>query len=278
MRTISADLVYSAISDLIAKTVRVLPNDVLLALDQAQKDESHPQAKEILAQLLQNAAYAKAENLPLCQDTGLAVFFVEHGEDVRLSGAGLHETLTRAVVTAYGAYLRKSMCHPFSRVNTGNNTPISLHIEMKPGDMLKIGFLPKGGGADNMSRCAMLPPSAGKQGIIDFILQTVAEAGSNPCPPIIAGIGIGGSFDQAPIAAKKMLLREIGTQSPDPEAAELEQTLLAALNNLNIGPGGLGGHTTCLAVFVDIQPCHIASLPVAVNIQCNSVRRGVIEF
>lgn len=278
MRIIPAEQVFSAIRDLISRTMRVLPGDVLRALEESKKNELLPQAKETLNQLLQNAAYAQAEGLPLCQDTGMAVFFVEHGEDVRLGGAGLHETLTKATSAAYGKYLRNSMCHPFSRANTGNNTPISLHVNLTPGDRIKIGFLPKGGGAENMSCCAMLTPSAGRQGIIDFVLQTVANAGPNPCPPIIVGVGIGGSFDQAPIHAKKVLFREIGSPNPDAEAETLERTLLAELNGMNIGPGGLGGQTTCLAVFVDIQPCHIASLPVAVNIQCNSARRGVIEF
>ena len=204
---------------------------------------------------------------------------MKHGEDVRLEGGTLRETLTRATADAYRTgHLRNSMCHPLTRANTGDNTPIVLHVDLAPGDELTIRFLPKGGGAENMSRCAMFPPSRGREGIKDFVRRVVAEAGPNPCPPVIVGVGVGGTFDLAPALAKEALLRPLGTPNPDPEAALLERELLPELNRLCIGPGGMGGDATCLAVHVRLHPCHIASLPVAVNIQCNAARYGEVHF
>lgn len=279
MRYLSADLVRQALTTLILATSRALPPDVEQAMRAAHTAESSPQGREILRQLLENADYARASGLPLCQDTGTAVFFVEHGEDVRLQGGSLHGVLTAATVQAYReGFLRNSMCHPFSRANTGDNTPIILHTELVPGDELRISFLPKGGGAENMSRCTMLSPSQGRAGVKEFVIHTVAEAGPNPCPPIIVGVGVGGTFDLAPALAKQALLHPLGSPNPDSEAALLERELLAGIRCLGIGPGGLGGDTTCLAVQVRIHPCHIASLPVAVNIQCNAARRGEITF
>lgn len=279
MRHLSAEAVREAITALILTVSRGLPPDVRAGLAAARQTETSPSGREILRQLLENADYAQAAGLPVCQDTGTAVFFVEHGEDVRLTGGTLRDTLTRATVDAYRAgYLRNSMCHPFTRANTGDNTPIVLHTELVPGDGLTIRFLPKGGGAENMSRCAMFAPARGREGVADFVLTTVAEAGPNPCPPIIVGVGVGGTFDLAPALAKRALLRPLGAPSPDPDAACLERELLAAINRLPIGPGGLGGDATCLAVHVCLHPCHIASLPVAVNIQCNAARRGEVSF
>jgi fumarate hydratase subunit alpha len=204
---------------------------------------------------------------------------VEHGEDVRLEGASLRRTLTDAARAAYSrGNLRASVCHPFSRANTGDNTPIVLHTELVPGDGMVIRFLPKGGGAENMSRCAMLSPADGREGVVRFVINAVAEAGPNPCPPILVGVGVGGSFEQAPLLAKQALVRPLGDPNPDPEAGELETELLARLNRLSIGPGGLGGDATCLAAHLIVAPCHIASLPVAVNIQCNAARRGELRF
>lgn len=277
MRTLSAINVHDTVVALILAVSRSLPPDMLAALRRAHATETSPQGQEVLRQLLENADYAAASGLPLCQDTGTAVFFVEHGESLRLEGGTLHETLTAATAHAYRTgFLRASMCHPFTRVNTGDNTPISLHTELVPGDSLRISFLPKGGGAENMSRCAMLTPSKGRQGIKDFVLSTVKDAGPNPCPPIIVGLGVGGTFDLAPTLAKHALLRPVGQPSLDPEAAALEQELLAEINALRIGPGGFGGLHTCLALHAELRPCHIASLPVAVNIQCNSARRGEV--
>lgn len=279
MRNVSASLLHDAVVGLILAVSRRLPPDVLAALNRALETERAPQGREVLRQILENAAYAERSGLPVCQDTGTAVFFVEHGEDVRLSGGTLRETLTGATAEAYRAgFLRASMCHPFSRVNTGDNTPIILHTELTPGDRITVRFLPKGGGAENMSRCAMFSPSRGRQGVRDFVISTVAEAGPNPCPPLLVGVGVGGTFDLAPTLAKKALLRPAGEPSADPEAAALEQELKEAINRLPIGPGGLGGDVTCLAVHVALHPCHIASLPVAVNIQCNAARRGEVTL
>lgn len=279
MRYLPVTHVHDTVVALILAASRALPPDMLEALRRAHTTETSPHGQEVLRQLLENADYAASSGLPLCQDTGTAVFFVEHGEDVRLDGGTLRETLTAATAHAYSiGFLRASMCHPFSRANTGDNTPISLHTELVPGDKLRISFLPKGGGAENMSRCAVFAPAKGRQGIKDFVLSTVKDAGPNPCPPIIVGLSVGGTFDLAPALAKHALLRPVGQPSPDPDAATLEQELLAEINALCIGPGGFGGVNTCLAVHAELRPCHIASLPVAVNIQCNSARRGEVLF
>ena len=277
MRIISAERLRQAVEALILSVSRSLPSDVRAALQSALAEESSVQGREILRQLLANADYAEATGLPLCQDTGTAVFFVEMGEDARIDGAGLQATLETATRNAYASgYLRNSMCHPLTRANTGDNTPISLHLDLVAGDGLRIRFLPKGGGAENMSRCAMFAPSRGISGIRDFVLDTVRQAGPNPCPPIIVGMGVGGTFDLAPTIAKKALLMPLDMPNPDPDAAALEAELLDAINRMPIGPGGLGGTRTCLGVRLLLRPCHIASLPVAVNIQCNAARRGEI--
>lgn len=279
MRFVSADTVRQRVTELILAVSRGLPPDVLDALRAAHGTERSPQGREILRQLLDNAAYAADSGLPVCQDTGSAVFFVRHGEDLRLAGGTLRDTLTRATADAYRmGYLRNSMCHPLTRANTGDNTPLILHLDLVPGDGLTVRFLPKGGGAENMSRCAMFSPAQGRAGVKAFVRTVVAEAGPNPCPPVIVGVGVGGTFDLAPVLAKEALLRPLGSPNPDPEAALLERELLSELNDLPIGPGGLGGDTTCLAVHVRLHPCHIASLPVAVNIQCNAARHGEVSF
>lgn len=277
MRTLLATELVQRVSEMVMASSRHLPPDVLAALQKAHAREVSAPAKAVLEQLLENARYAAAVNLPLCQDTGAAVFFVEHGEGLRLSGGTLHESLTEATRTAYAqAFLRASICHPLSRANTGDNTPIFLHTELVPGEALRITFLPKGGGAENMSRCSVFPPAKGRDGVKDFVHETVRLAGPNPCPPLIVGVGIGGSFDSVPTMAKQSLLRPLDEENPDPEAAALEAELLEELNALPIGAGGMGGNNTCLGVRVLLRPCHIASLPVAVNIQCNSARRGVV--
>lgn len=279
MRLVPADTVRQRVTELILAVSRELPPDVARALAAAHARESSPRGREILRQLQENAACAAATGLPLCQDTGNAVFFVTHGEDVRLTGGSLRETLTRATADAYRmGYLRNSMCHPLTRANTGDNTPIVLHLDLVPGDELTVRFLPKGGGAENMSRCAMFAPAKGREGVKDFVRRVVAEAGPNPCPPIIVGVGVGGTFDLAPALAKEALLRPLGSPNPDDDAALLEQELLTEISALGIGPGGLGGDCGCLAVHVRLHPCHIASLPVAVNIQCNAARHGEVSF
>jgi fumarate hydratase subunit alpha len=256
-----------------------LGEDVLFCFQQALQKEVSPVGKEILGQLIENARIAKEEHLPMCQDTGLAVIFLEIGQDLHLIGGDLKEAVNQGVREGYGeGYLRKSSCHPFSRANTGDNTPAVIYTDIVPGDRLKIWVVPKGGGSENMSRLFMLPPSAGIAGIKEKIVETVREAGPNPCPPTIIGVGIGGTFEQAALQAKKSLLRPIGTANPDPELDQLEKEVLDLINKLGIGPQGLGGRTTSLGVHIRLLPCHIASLPVAVNIQCHASRHKEVTL
>ena len=250
-----------------------LGEDVLDCFQKALEKEVSPVGKETLKQLIENAGIAREEHIPICQDTGLAVIFLEIGQDIHLTGGDLKEAVNLGVRRGYGdGYLRKSSCHPFTRANTGDNTPAVIYIDLVPGDRLKIWVVPKGGGSENMSRIFMLPPSAGLAGIKEKVVETVKEAGPNPCPPTIIGVGIGGTFEQAALQAKKALLRPLGTTNPDPELDRIEMDLLGLINKLGIGPQGLGGRITSLAVHVRLLPCHIASLPVAVNVQCHASR------
>lgn len=279
MRTISSKHIYSTMKEVIKDVGVNLPDDVEEALKQAYESEESETAKEILSQLLENAKLARTEKLPLCQDCGVGVFFVEIGDEVKIEGEHISDCLSKAMVDAYQeGYFRKSMCDPFTRKNTGDNTPAMIHYELVKGDVLKISFMAKGGGSENMSRCTMLTPASGWEGIKEFVVKRVAEAGPNPCPPIMVGIGIGGTFDYAPILAKKALFRPIFDKHPDPDIAKKEEELLTAINNLEIGPMGLGGKTTALAVKINVSPCHIASLPLAVNIQCHSARYKEVVF
>jgi len=247
--------------------------DLLRALARGAEAEESESGREIFRQLLENARIAREEHIPMCQDCGLAVVFVELGQDVHLVGGGLTDAIQEGVRQGYGeGYLRKSLCHPLTRANTGDNTPAVIHTEVVPGDGLRLIVVPKGGGSENMSRLYMLKPAEGVAGIKEKVVATVREAGPNPCPPIIVGVGIGGTFERAALLAKKALLRELGLPHADPEIAALEQELLKEINDLGIGPAGLGGRITALAVNVLMQPCHIASLPVAVNIQCHASR------
>ena len=247
--------------------------DLLRALARGAAAEESESGREIFRQLLENASIAKEERVPLCQDCGLAVVFVELGQDVQLVGGSFEAAIHEGIRQGYGeGYLRKSLCHPLTRANTGDNTPAVIHTEIVPGDRLKLIVVPKGGGSENMSRVHMLKPAEGWAGVKEKVVGTVREAGPNPCPPIIVGVGIGGTFEQAAYLSKKSLLRELGLPNADPELARLEEELLLAVNELGIGPQGLGGRITALAVHLLMQPCHIASLPVAVNIQCHSSR------
>jgi len=273
MRTIDAQTVIDTVAEMCIQANRELPGDVLKKLEDCQAAEENPAARETLRQLLENAALARESGLPLCQDCGLAVFFVEMGEDVRVAGMGLRQAINEGMVKGYReGYLRKSSCDPFTRANTGDNSPAVIHFDLVPGDRLKISMMAKGGGSENMSRVMMFPPAAGWKGLREFIINRVAESGPNPCPPILVGVGIGGNFETSAINSKKALLREVDDIHPDPEVAELERELLASINKLNIGPMGLGGKTTCLGVKIAVAPCHLASLPLAVNIQCHSAR------
>ncbi len=279
MRTIPAAEITRAVARLCVDANLALPPDVALALRGAKERENSPSGREILAQLEENARLAALHRLPLCQDTGQAVFFVELGNELRIEGASLAQAINAGVAQGYGqGRLRKSLCHPLTRQNTGDNTPASIHISSVPGSGLRIFFMAKGGGSENKSRLVMLPPSAGWAGIKDFVLESVRLAGPDPCPPVILGLGIGGSFDLAPLLAKKALLRPLDVPNPEAELRPLEEELLLAVNSLNIGPMGLGGLVSCLGVKINMAPCHIASLPVALNIQCHSSRHAEIEL
>jgi len=275
MREIKTAEITKTVSTLCQQANFELGEDVLAALKKALKNEVSPLGKETLSQLIDNARVAKEEKLPLCQDCGTAVVFLEIGQEVHISGGDLNTAVEEGVRQGYDeGYLRKAMVNqPFSdRVNTGDNTPAVIHTEIVPGDKLKITVMPKGGGAENMSQLAMLLPNQGSQGIIELVAHTVDEAGGNACPPLIIGVGIGGTTDKAMLLAKKALLRKVGQPSPDPEVARLEREILAEVNALGIGPMGYGGSTTALAVHALVTGAHIVSLPVAVNLQCHSAR------
>jgi fumarate hydratase subunit alpha len=275
MREIKAKEISKTISTLCQEANFGLGEDVLNALKKALNTEQSPLGKETLSQLIENAKLAKAENLPLCQDCGTAVIFLEIGQDVHITGGNLYTAVEEGVRQGYDqGCLRKAMVRqPFSaRVNTRDNTPPVIHAEIVPGDKLRITVLPKGAGAENMSKLAMLLPNQGSQGIIELVVKTVDEAGGNACPPLIIGVGVGGTSDKAMLMAKKALLRKVGQPSPDPEIAQLEKAILGRVNELGIGPMGYGGSTTALAVHAEVWPAHIGSLPVAVNLQCHSAR------
>jgi fumarate hydratase subunit alpha len=275
MREIKAKDITETVARLSKEANFYLGEDVIAALKKARQQEESPAGRQILDQLLENAGIAAKEQMPLCQDCGLAVVFVEMGQDAHITGGELVQAINDGVSKGYAeGYLRKSAVkQPFSaRVNTKDNTPAIIHTEVVPGDKLKITIAPKGGGSENMSRFTVLKPAQGRQGVIDFVVNAVDEAGSNPCPPTIVGVGIGGTAEKAMIMAKRALLREVGKPSADPEVAELEKELLQRINSTGVGPGGVGGRITSLAVHVETFPAHIASLPVAVNIQCHSAR------
>jgi fumarate hydratase subunit alpha len=273
MKEISAKEVTDTVERLFIEANVHLGQDVVDALESALRTEESPEGREVLSQLLENASIAKREGIPICQDTGMAVVFVEMGQDVHLVGGSLEEAINEGVRRGYKkGNLRKSVCHPLKRTNTGDNTPAFVHLEVVPGEHIRIVAMPKGGGGENMSQVAMLTPAVGREGIIDFVLNVVREAGPNPCPPVILGIGIGGTFDKAALLSKKALLRPVGSLHRDEEVAALEREILSRVNDLGIGPQGYGGRTTALAAHVEIMPCHIASIPVAVNVQCHASR------
>ncbi len=279
MRKIHVDSITDAVRELCIKANTELGDDVISALKNAIELEVSPAGKDILKRLLENAQIAKEQRIPICQDTGYAVVFVEMGQDVQIVGGSLKDAITEGVRQGYEkGYLRKSICHCFSRKNTGDNTPPVIHFDIVPGDKFKLTVAPKGGGSENMSRVTMLTPAVGLDGVKKFVVERVRESGPNPCPPTIVGVGIGGTFEQAAILAKKSLLRPVGEHSRDPEIANIEKELLEEINKLGIGPQGLGGYVTSLAVHIEMMPCHIASLPVAVNIQCHAARHKEMEL
>jgi len=273
MREVNVKLITEKVKELCMEANTNLGEDVLQAFDRAMEKEESPLGIEILKELKENARIAREEKVAICQDTGFAVIFVKLGQDVHLVGGDLREAIFEGVRQGYrDGYLRKSICHPFTRANTGDNTPAIIHTEVVPGEKVKITVAPKGGGSENMSRVTMLTPSDGKEGIKRYVVQRVKESGSNPCPPTIVGVGIGGTFEQAALLAKKSLLRLLGRKNPDPELEKFESEILTEINQLGIGPQGLGGRTTSLAVHILMMPCHIASFPLAVNIQCHAQR------
>ncbi len=283
MRTIKYEDVVKSVKNMIMHTATNLPQDALNALKKAYEEEKSPVAKKVIEQLLENAKIAKEEKKPLCQDTGLAVFFVKVGEDLKIEGGSLKDAINEGTELGYKeGYLRASTCDCFTRENLkdkiGYNLPAIIHFDLVEGDKLEIEYAAKGGGSENVSRAKVLAPAQGKQGIIDFVKEVISQAGPNPCPPIIVGIGIGGTFEKAAISSKHALFREAGTPNPDPELDEFEKEILYELNNLGIGAMGMGGTQTVLAVHIEKNPCHIASLPVSVNVQCHSSRHSHIEL
>jgi fumarate hydratase subunit alpha len=283
MRVVEFDDVVNAIKNMIKVTATNLPEDTLKALEEAYENEKSPVAKEVIAQLLENAKIARDEERPLCQDTGLAVFFVKVGEDVKINGGTLKEAINKGTELGYEeGYLRASTCEPFTRANLkdkiGYNLPAIIHFDLVEGDKIDIEYAAKGGGSENVSRAKVLPPAAGKEGVIEFVKEVISDAGGNPCPPITVGVGIGGTFEKAAISSKHALFRDVGTKNPDPELDELEQTILEEVNKLGIGAMGMGGTKTALAVHIEANPCHIASLPVSVNVQCHSSRHAHITI
>lgn len=280
MRTIDVAEVTAAVRKMVVEANCVLGDDMVGALAEAQQREMSPLGRRVIEHLRRNADIAAAESLPLCQDTGISVFFVELGQDLRLTGGLLGDAIQEGVRRGYAeGYLRKSIVkNPFDRVNTGDNTPAVIHYDITPGDRLKITFTAKGGGSENMSAVKMLTPADGAEGMMNFVVAHVKKSGANPCPPIIAGVGIGGDFEKSAILAKKALLRPVGEPSSDQATAALERELLGRINATGIGPEGLGGTTTALAAHIETWPCHIATLPVAVNIGCHAYRHKTVTL
>ncbi|MCC8109133.1 MAG: fumarate hydratase [Planctomycetes bacterium] len=276
MRELSADTITSAVRDMCIKANLELPKDVADCIRTRSHEEPWPAAKDTLEKLVENINIAHNDKMPLCQDTGMAVVLVELGQDVHITGAYLVDAINKGVRQGYDqGFLRKSVvADPLRRKNTGDNTPALVHVDIVPGDKVKITVAPKGFGSENMSRLVMLAPSAGENGVKDFVVETAKIAGPNPCPPIVVGVGIGGSFDRVAVLAKKALQRPIDQPNPDPYYAEMEKELRDRINALGIGPQGFGGETTVLGVNIEVFPTHIAGLPVAVNINCHVTRHA----
>lgn len=272
MRTVSTKEIEDCVYGLARKACLTLTSSCRAALENALARETGA-AKFALSTLLENEKTAQAEGMPVCQDTGMSVVLIELGQEVALTGAPLARAVDEGVRRAYAdGNFRKSVCDPLTRVNTGDNTPAHLHVEITAGDKIKITFLPKGFGSENMSKLYMLTPAEGREGVLRAITDTVKTAGSRPCPPVYVGVGIGGSFDGCALLAKKALTREVGSRNPRKDVAEIEEEALARINGLGIGAQGFGGKVTAVGVSCEIAPTHIAGLPVAVNIQCHCVR------
>ncbi len=273
MREIQASRIAETVSRLCIEANTHLPGDMKRRIQDCRECETWPVAREILDQIVENYEIADAQNVPICQDTGMACVFLEIGQEVYVNGS-IEEAVHEGVREGYKkGYLRKSVVRdPLDRVNTGDNTPAMIYYDMVPGDRIKITVAPKGFGSENMSQIKMLRPSDGVEGVKDFVLKVVSDAGPNPCPPIVVGVGVGGTFDKAALLAKKALMRSVDERNPEEFYASLEQELLEKINALGIGPQGFGGRTTALAVNIEKMPTHIAGLPVAVNINCHVTR------
>ena len=273
MRVLDLNELSNKVKEMLIDGCENIPCNVLEAIKNMQSEEENPLAKAVLGNIVENDLLAREKHLPICQDTGVAVVFVELGSQVVFDG-DIYEAINKGVREAYvGGYLRKSVVrHPLDRVNTKDNTPAIVHVKIVPGDKVKIDVAPKGGGSENMSLVKMLIPADGVEGIKKLVIETVKKASGKPCPPIIVGLGIGGNFEKCALLAKEALLREIDDVNPDPIARRLEEELLEDINKTGIGAMGFGGTKTCLAVKVNTYPCHIASLPVAINIQCHAAR------
>jgi len=281
LRELAASTITDQVAEMCEKANIYLGEDVFTALKDALETEESPTGKEVLKQLIENVEIARNEQIPICQDTGFAVFFVEWGQDVHLTGGSLEEAINAGVKRGYDeGYLRKSIVKDplFDRKNTGDNTPAVIYTDMVPGDKVKISFAPKGGGSENMSAVKMLKPSDGEEGFVDFVVNQVKTAGPNPCPPIVVGVGVGGTFDKVAVLSKKALFRKVGESNPNPRFAELEKKIKDKINDLGVGPQGFGGRTFALAVHIEDYPSHIASMAAAVNLNCHACRHLEIEL
>jgi fumarate hydratase subunit alpha len=281
VRDIHVDRITETVAELCQTATHFLPDDVIGGLERAKETEQSELGKQVLIEILENVDIAKKEMLPLCQDTGTTVVFVGLGQDAHIVGGSLSEAINKGVAKGYTeGFLRASIVdHPFSsRVNTKDNTPAVIHVDVTPGDKFKIKVLPKGGGCENMSRFTVLLPSAGKEAISEFVLRTIEESGGNPCPPLIVGVGVGGTAEHVMYLAKKSVTRGVDQRSSDPETAQFEDELLEQVNALGVGPQAVGGVNTALAVHIETYPTHITALPVAVNLQCHSARLKEAEL
>jgi fumarate hydratase subunit alpha len=280
LREIKYETIVEAVREMTLKAASDLGEDVELALKGALNAEESPVGKGVLDQIVRNVELAREGADPICQDTGFHVFFVELGSEVHVSGGQLADAITEGLRRGSSeGFLRNSILRdPLERVNTGDNTPAVVHVELVPGDRLKVTLAPKGGGSENMSRLAMLKPADGEEGVRRFVVETIGLAGGNPCPPVVVGVGIGGTFEKCAMLAKKAVTRPIGSANPVERYARMERELLAEINKLGVGPMGLGGRITALAVHVETYPCHIASLPVAVNVNCHAARHSHVEL
>ena len=276
MRTLEATVITRTVRDLCIAVNHSMGQDMLAALERARAAEESPIGRSVLDRLLENARIAREDWYPICQDTGTAVIFADVGQDLHVADGDLDRAINDGVRQGYReGYLRASIVRsPFDRVNTQDNTPAIIYYQVVPGDRLSLGVLAKGAGCDNMSRLAMLTPADGRAGVAEFVTRTVSEAGPNPSPPLIVGVGVGGTFERAALLSKRALLRPVAQPNPDPSIAALEAELLTRINDLGIGPAGFGGRVTALAVHVETHPTHIGSLPVAVNLDCHSHRAG----